>query len=378
MSRIIRYGLIALTLACAPVLLLQGQANAGNPLSPAFGWNGYNLADLAVASLNIDQTGEQLALSVPEAGLDLARQAFSAEPLATDALFIMAVDARARNNADETRAIVGTAGKIDKRSRNLGALELELAAQSGDLAQTFAVVDRLVTVHPSLVKDFVQPLVGALSDESSIPVLREALAKNPVWAEGFWLSVPRRGELVGRMFALRQQVRTGVTEQSDAALLSSLVENGQFDDAFAFWRQINGAGGNATGFVAGFAHPPFGWDFVTTSERSMNTSGDARYDVYVQNETSGEIARQLLQLTPGTYVFSASVSPEREAADISAQLECARDGGLSTDWSGLNEPARFTVSADCKTYWLVLRGSAWDRRNPLRVTVSNMEFRAAS
>lgn len=375
MSRAVRFFLVAAFIVAAPVLFLQGQANAGKP-GPSFGWNGYNLATLAMGGLRVEQSGSSVSMVVDDRGLALARRAFAAEPLASDALFIMAINERAAGDQARMQGILDGANALDKRNRNIGALQLEQTVLAGELQDTFSIVDRLATVHPRLTDDFVQPLVGALAQEDAVPVLAAALQEGPIWAEAFWKAVPAEPQLVSRMFDLRQLADAGTTPESDAALLAGLVAQGRFGESFAFWDQVAGASDNQFGFVDSVQFAPFGWELETSGERAMSARGEGRYEVYIQTETSGSLGRQLLRLPAGSYSFTADIAPRGDAAAIRASLICADSNEAIGNAQPLDEAASWTVSGSCSAYWLELDGGAWDRRDAMRATISDMRFQA--
>ena len=377
MSRVTRLFLAIVCLLVAPLVFFQSQANAGNP-GPLFTWNGYNLADLAMGGLRVQQSGNNLTMAVDEPSLNMARRAFAAEPLASDALFVLASHERAEGNEDRMGGFVEGANILDKRNRNIGALQLEQTIRSGELEQTFAIVDRLATVHPRLTGDFVQPLVAALVQEEAIPILANALSGDPQWAQAFWKAVPAQPLLVSRMFDLRQNVSNGVTDESDAALLAGLVAQGRYEESFAFWDQVAGSGSNSFGFVDGVDFAPFGWELESSGERALSARGEGRYDAYIQTETSGLLGRQLLSLPAGAYSFSAEITPRRDAESIDASLICADNDVAVSEGQNLDSAASWTVSGNCSAYWLELSGGAWDRRESLRVTISEMRFQAES
>lgn len=378
MKRLLRPFMSAICLVCAPFLLFLGQANAGNPISPAFAWNGFNLAYSASASVMVAQDQEKFSMTVNPAAVALARRAFAAEPLATDALFVLAVDRLAKGDQAGLQAILAGAEALDKRNRNIGALQLSEAVNDGDLQGTFAIVDRLATVSPDLAGNFVQPLIASLDSEAAMPELQAALERQPAWAAGFWQSVPSEPQRVGRMYALRQRIDFGTDAESDAQLLAGLVASGRFSEAFAFWRQVSGDEDNATGFVQSASYPPIGWQFVSSAERSMTPRGDTQYDIYIQNEIRGELGRQLLQLSAGQYRFSANVTPVSEAVNVTARLDCADSPDIKGEEKPLDAVASWTVSGDCNAYWLVLTGDGWGRREPLRLGISAMRLQAGS
>ncbi|GAA0277757.1 hypothetical protein GCM10009127_18270 [Alteraurantiacibacter aestuarii] len=379
MNRFVRYALSAIALLAAPVLLMQGMANAKNPLSPMFSWNGYNLAELSLGAVRIEQgQGGTVSMSLRKRGVALARNAFAREPLAADALFVLAVHESDQRNPQAMAAILDGAYALDKRNRNIGALQLQQAALAGDFEATFRIIDRLASLYPPLSGEFVSPLIASLADPEATALIREALEARPVWAEAFWLSGPDDARLVRAMFDLRQQVDFGTSERSDAILLAGLVRQRLYEPAFAFWREVTGEPQGTLGYVADDAFAPFGWQLKASGDLSMTSREAGRFEVYVQNEMSGELGRQLLELAPGRYSFSASIAPVSEAENLSASLQCAQDDTPVGSPQTLDNAAGWTVTGGCKYYWLILTGAAWDRRDPLRVDVADMQFQAGN
>ena len=236
-------------------------------------------------------------------------------------------------------------------------------------------MDRLATVNPDLAPEFVQPLVQGLRQANAVPLIRDALESDPAWAREFWLAVPRDAIVAGRMFALRQATARGTTPETDARLISALAMTGQFDEAFALRDSLSGGPVAGTGFVAVGGTPPFGWETRSTGERSMMPRGE-QYDLFVQQGTEGELARQLLRLGPGRYQFSASVTPVSRAENLSVKLECATMPGLGSQQLPLSGRTVWAVPGSCRIWWLVLSGSAWEVRDGVRASLADMQFQA--
>jgi hypothetical protein len=377
-SRLIRGLLAALALALAPVLLFQGQANAFLPSGPAVAQNGFNLAELARAGVRLRQANGTATLVVAEAQLDMARRAFVREPLATNALFVLAVDERAAAGWQSKQALLDEAVSLEKRNRFLGALQMEQFARAGDFANTFMLLDRLARVYPDMTQEFVQPLVQGLQQDNALAVIDEALDSDPVWANNFWRAVPADPELVMQMLELRQRTDRGTDATSDGTLMAALARAGRFDEAFAFRDSLRGRPLAATGFVPVGGIAPFGWQTEVSGERSLSQRGDTGYEIFVQQGTNGELGRQLLRLAPGRYAFSAAITPLSSAQYITVRLQCATNEEVVTPALPLTGPAIFTVPASCGTWWLMLGGTAWTVSGGLRSSISDMRFRAAS
>ncbi len=367
-----RFALIALSVLLMPVLLLQGLANArmsGGPIQ----WNGFWEADLARAFLQADDSDGQLRISINDIGLSFARSAFEKEPFATDALFLFVVDERARGNDEAVREILKIGVALDKRNQRLGAFEMEQAISARDYTKTFAVIDRLTTINPSLIDELVQPLASAMGQPDMVPVVRTALEAQPAWAEAFWRAAPANEDGLLAMYDLRQQIDFGTSEESDAAMLSGLVQTGNYSEAFDFWDQAKFiASGNEFGFVETTQSPPLGWQATITGSRSFTETQPGIFSVFVEEQTFGELARQLVRLDAGSYNFSADVSPAIEDAALNISLQCAENGNEVGNVQSLAEGPAWTVTQDCNFFWLLLSGTAWERNSPVLGEVSNM------
>lgn len=361
-------------LSLAPFLFLQGLANARAAPGPV-DWNGFWKADVAQNFLEAEENEGQLVLEISSAGRELAYEAFVEEPFATDALFLLAVAYRNEGRLENAVNLVEQGLGLDKRNRQLGILDLERAAIAGDFESVFAAIDRLTTTSPRLVEQFVRPLSAALDQEDTIPVIEDALDTNPRWAPAFWNSVPSSFAGVTNMLALRERTSIGTTSESDARLLGMLFQMGQFEPAFAFWDNSpysTGIGFEA--FIDSLEYPPLGWVAASSGDRSFSPGQAGEYEVFVEQGTFGELARQLVRLEPGTYSFAADVKPKVEAGFLDVTLNCATADADTAMRRSLDERAEWEVGDDCSFFWLVLEGSAWDRRSDLRASISGLAF----
>lgn len=361
-------------LVAAPIVLLQGMAAAKIAPGPV-NWNGFWQADVSRAFLEVEESEGQLSLNVADRGVELAREAWSKEPLASDALSVLAAELREAGKTERLVELLELASSLDKRNRFVGALQLELALQAEDIPETFALIDRLSLTSPRLRSEFVAPLSALLAEEGMVPILRDALEERPVWATTFWNRVPGNPEGALRMYELRRQINVGTTAATDARLLAALAANEFYSETLEFWRSLEGDLDNPLAFIDSEALPPIGWRVVSTGERTFSPRGGGRYDVYVDRQTFGELARQLVQLEPGAYVFAADVTPLDDAQSVNVSLECATGDEGEPLATPLNEEPRWEVDGTCEVYWLTISASAWERAMPLRATISKIVFK---
>jgi len=369
-GRLLLSALIALT---APVLLAQGLAGAQIVPGPV-AWNGFWQANLSLGYLQLEQADGQLKMSVRDGGAAAASKAFGQEPLASDALFVLAADYRTKGELEKMQQVLNLGASLDKRNRNLGALQLEQAAMAGDIPETLAILDRLAITNPKLTSEFVRPLTAALDDASALPLLQTTIEQGPVWREAFWGSIPASATGVANMYALRRLTDAGTTPDTDAKLLAGLAGAGLYAEALAFWDENYGGEANPTAFLATGDFAPIGWKMVSSGERAFASSGPGQFDIYILDQTFGELARQLVRLERGSYRLSARITPIDDAKAIEATLRCATSEADGFEPETLEKPIEWAVDGSCSTYWLVLSGSAWDRRTPLNSTMSQIQF----
>lgn len=374
MNRFLKAALCLGILVSAPFVLLQGLANAR--VSPALiAWNGFWQADLAGNFVTAEQNDERLELSVNPLGRELAISAFASEPFATDALFLTAVDLRTQGKTDEFDRLLELALGLDKRNRQLGVLELEKAAVEGDLPKTFAVIDRLGLTNPQVLSQFIIPMTALLDREDSLPVFSDALRNDPPWAPAFWNSMPQTPQGVINMYRLRESVDVGTSSETDQRLMAALGIHERYDLAIDFWDYLREDGASDDfAFLPSLEFQPIGWRPSDARGLTFRDLGEGEFEIFVEQQTSGELARQLLRLKPGEYRLKASASPVSGMQDIRAGLVCADSEQPLTDWQVLEERPRWQAAAGCEHYWLVLSASAWESRGGLRYVLSDMRI----
>ncbi len=373
MSRFFRVFAVILAVLAAPFLYIQGASGARD----AFGspeWNGFWQADIAQAFIAAEQTDGQLTFSIRDGGRELAQSAFLQEPLAVNGLLPLAVDFRINDDLDRMNQLIALGLTLDKRSSELGVIELEQSVLAQDFDRTFAIIDRLSITHPTLIPQFLEAFSSGLTQDDSLPPLRAALDEKPRWARDFWESIVVSEGAVANVLALRRHSDFGTSTDSDARLLAQLANSGQYAETMGFWEEFLSDGENATAYLPDSANPPIGWVANSSGERTFIDRGDGEFDVYVEDRTFGELSRQLVRLQPGEYRFRARIVPLTDSQSVDVALECATEEGGPLQTQTMDGVARFDISGPCEIYWIVLSGTAWERSRPLRLSMSDLEF----
>lgn len=358
--------LACLVLLSAPYWALYAQAASGGSLpSWAERIDGFRLADTARGEVRASGDGEEASLAVRKTTVSKARSAYSAEPFATDALFVTALA-----SSEKGQAILSAAREIDKRNSLVGLSLLQLEAQRNATKEVLALVDQLTRVRPQLAPQFVSVLSNSLAEESSLPLLEQALATNPPWAASFWRKVPKDDATLTRFVNLREKISPPADLTSERSLLQTLIGFERFEKAFELYAQFQQRN------HAGSQYPPLDWQLIQTRDVRARQTPDSSYDLFIRRETGGRIAKKLVRLETGEFLLSGELLGRQGEANLNAELQCARNDADQTWLARAGFPgARWSIpQGSCEYAWLTLAGSAWDSSLDFHGTIEGLSF----
>jgi hypothetical protein len=361
---------VALVLA-APFAYLQSAANADMPAPQwARAWNGFRLADDARARLSGNPQNPQAGLTIGPGAEDLARAAYAREPLAGNALFVLALAQAPLRDGGSSGPVAREAVRLDKRNALLQLIAIADAAGRGDDRALFAHADLLAAAHPDLADAALAPLFARLDDPALVPMLAEALTDDPRWAPALKRYVPANEAALRNYAALRRQAGAGQSWNSDEQLVAAFADKGLYAEAFDVWRGLQRGQGDPFGFTSGARFAPIGWRLAERGDRSARVTEDGAMAVTVERGAGGELARRLLQLSPGRYRLAVRIDASEPDPPLTVTLQCAV-GGADAFRLPLATQTEFRVSdASCPAYWLMLGGSALDSRHGIDATLS--------
>jgi hypothetical protein len=367
----------AALLLAAPFAFFQAAANAGiDAPSWARAWNGFRLADEALGRLSGDPQNPEAGLTLGPGAAALARAAYRREPMATDALFVLEL-AQSSLDEDYRAGPIATQGAVlDKRNGLLQLLMIADAAGRENFADLFTHADLLSAAHPNLADAVAAPLFERLGDPAAMPLIGEALARNPRWAGAFKRTVPTGDAALRNYLALRREA--GEPWESDGWLVRVLANKGMYRDAIGLWREIAGPSADRFAFSTGAEYAPVGWQLAESGDGAARIGEDGAMFAWMERGADGELARQLLELPPGRYLLEVNIEA-REAAPppLTIALQCA--GASAASRRPLTERTEFVVGdAGCAAYWLILGASAHDSRRDVETTLSGWRLSKVS
>jgi hypothetical protein len=358
----------AALLLAAPFAYFQAAANAGMDAPQwARSWNGFRLADEALGRLAGDPQKPEAGLALGPGAAALARAAYAREPMATDALFVLELARTPLAENYRAGPIAKQGAALDKRNGLLQLLMIADAAGRENFPDLFAHADLLAAAHPNLADAVAAPLFERLGDPAAMPLIADALAREPRWAGAFKRTVPSGDAALRNYLALRR--KAGERWESDGWLIEALANRGMYRDAIALWRQIAGPDADRFGFATNAEYAPVGWRFAESGDGAARIGEDGAMFVWMQRGADGELARQLLELPPGRYVLETKIESRDADPPLTVAQQCA--GSSPEAARPLTERTEFVVGdAGCEAHWLVLGATALDSRRDLEATLS--------
>lgn len=360
--------LAGLALALAPTAAIYAHAASTNsPSEWAARLNGFQLADEAMSEIVTSQSGGQATIRADEVAIDKARTAYSREPFASDALFLLSLDAGAKQPG-----ILRAARDLDKRNRLTGLALLQGEVEENNLEGVLSLVDQLSRVRPDLAPQFVSVLSESWSDAGSLPLLEQALRDEPSWATAFWRRIPRDEVSLERYAALRERLSPPSDPQTERNLLGAFIEVGRYPEAFELYERTRLAKDDRGEF-----YPPIDWRVSETRDVRARLISTNTMDIFVQSNASGEIARKLVTLSPGEYRVTGEISVKQGDGTLQVSLACAApDTGPNWPAVDLSEDTRFSVPPNtCRYAWLTLDASAWESSLDFEATIDSIELK---
>lgn len=368
--------LVPLALLLAVAALLASVAQAWQQTAPALAAAAFPLDGSAKANLAVDlYQAKQVAEQAPEAkppaaAVALAREAYRREPLAVDALYVIARDAQS-SAPDKVLPLLEKANGLSRRS-NLIAVDLLAAySRTGRERGALDVVDQILRRETVLQGPILQLMANAAGRRELHEALLKLLANRPPWSDQFWRQLAQSPEGLKAAADLRIAFASQggkVDPQVDRLLMEGLADQGRQDDALrlgmALFPQAHLAGDRPDNLLrnADFkAEPdylPFDWRLLNSGD--AGASRDASHGVLQVSALAGshgDVAEQLVRLPPGRVRLAGTARPTEGSSDPEAlhvEIVCA--AGPQNGRTLMSAPAgSFSAafaSGECPWAWL--------------------------
>jgi hypothetical protein len=228
-----------------------------------------------------------------------------------------------------------------------------------------AVLNRLV---PSAGVQLAPALAEYARSPGAVAQVRSILASYPeleVPVLAVLSSEPRNADLI--LSLASQRANQGPAPDWQRLMLTTLVNSGEYDRAYAIWRKL----ANVPDLRAGFYNPdftdklapgPFNWQFAQGAGGVAEPSAGGGLQVIYFGRDSVDLAQQVLLLPAGSYRLAVNVSGDLggdgsigwKVTCVGANRELFR---LPLTGSG-TASGQFAIPADCKAQRIALAAEA--------------------
>jgi hypothetical protein len=229
------------------------------------------------------------------------------------------------------------------------------------------------------------PYIAAYArDPSTWPQLRQILASNSDLESAALLALAGDASNADAAMALADEAHRTSTIAWVPAMLSTLVQSGQYEKAHAIWSKVShvhiGPGQTIydPAFADASAPPPFNWELMSSAVGLAERQPGGKLHVIFYGQQDGLLARQLLLLAPGSYRLSMVAAGDLgRSKALTWSIRCDR---AQTPFSAVSldvvakKPWTFTVPGDCPAQWLELSGISSDVAQQSEFAISRLQL----
>ncbi len=343
--------------------------------------DGLAAANLARQNFSKQTVGKANALAeIPDAAtLALSKRALATEPLATDAITLIAL---ATPSADDRFRLLRASLRLDRRNALTQTHLLAEYARLEMASEAILTMGQMIKVHPEYQGAFVTALVGALADPNNEGAVADILKAEPALGNAVLTGASGVDAAVRSAARIRVNLPRASRGdlQTDRAILGGLARVGDFKAMFRLYALFRKAGtaqipgqqiGEAPDDYPTVDYPPVDWAFGDNGRISAAWQpGDSKaMKVTVPAGSSGELAHRIVRLPPGTYKLQSTTSELSANAlkfELSAKFECVEPNVLFSASElqiiprSLSNSTIVIPPASCEYFQITLYGSSID------------------
>lgn len=323
---------------------------------------------------NIGERGSVLLVQNPALAADvdrLARAALSRDPTIVDAWRLLGLVSSVRNEEGRATGILRFAERVSRRDLLVQLWLIEDQVRRDDVVGALRHYDVALRTSPTSRQLLLPILVAASKEPNVARPLTRILAANPAWRIEYTYALTHSAVTGDTVPMLVQHLLSGPVERETLHFLPQrLATAGDYENAWRVYSLLKGSPSAARAalirdgtFSSVGGIGPFDWfmanEGAIRGERRIRSEGGEDSALFVSAEagSSGDGARQLLLLAPGSYALSALVGsvPESTTAGIVLRLACqgepprvlAEAIHTPTQPAGSLQQLRFNVPAAC-------------------------------
>ncbi len=326
--------IIGITIAVISGLVAVGAiAKNKNPqlaisLQPLNGFAAENLASTPVKLMIAENRG-QFPNRINSNAINLAKQAFIAEPITPQAVAVLALGG-AENNKHK---LMRDALSLSRREQLITSWMIADSGAREDISAILRYYDTMLRTSSSAAPVVIPVMAAALANDNFVEPFSSLLAKKPPWANQFWGTVVGAPNSLVNAARLREALfKPNESENSyrDAALVRALTSNKNFEQAEALYRLLASQQKTDSLLENGYfntepKYPPIDWQLFSTGEYGA-VIADGKLELSAIRNSGGRFARQLVILPSGILTIEAkSAAAIPDDTRIAISLVCAED-----------------------------------------------------
>lgn len=285
-------------------------ARAPDAAASLFFANAGARARLAQQALVAEQTP-----AAAKRAIALAQDAVARDPIMPIALSTAGLGFELAGQGERARSVMLQADRLSRRVLTVQLWLIEDAVRRGDVPGALHRYDVALRTNRRASAILFPILNNVTAEEQMLRPMARLLSRDPAWRSEFTAQLVNEGPLRGVTgLALALAAQGSPLSQDYASLLMlRLSKERDYRDLLAVFRASFPEEARNDGLLRDpdFSRPgtarPFGWQFVDGSDLGVARSagGRAGAELYADSGASGEAARQLVLLSPGTYRLTA-------------------------------------------------------------------------
>ncbi len=268
--------------------------------------------------LRLDQSQETLAEV-----RGLARRALMREPVNVVAIRVMGLAASIEADQEAARAYFRLASRLSKRDLPSQLWWIELEAGEGDITGALTYYDEALRTSRSAADRLMPILIEASAEPLVAEKLLPFLERRPTYRRRFFIEgTDTASDVSGVAILGRQVLDRGDSDDQDLInrIITRFGRDGDLDGAWSMFVWARGRPDDESLVNGSFDEPVpfrlFNWELTQSEALSAEIAPRGETDsLFLTARVSrGAVARQLLRLKPGRYVFNAVVGDVPAAA----------------------------------------------------------------
>jgi hypothetical protein len=313
---------------------------------------------------------------------DAARKA----PLSPEPFLVRGVQAQLAGQNRLAAAAFSAAERRDPRSLPAHYFLADAFFRSGDARRGLEEVGVLARLAPNGATSVAPYLAAYAKGRSNWPQLRALFRSDPGLENAALTAMAADAANFDAVMALVTPELRNPDTRWAPALLSSLVNAGEYEKARAAWASISAVRlvpertVYDPSFVDSRSPAPFNWALMSSTVGLAERQTGGRLHVIFYGQEDGLLARQLLLLAPGRYRLAMTVTGGREQQHaLNWSIRCDRS---QTPFAALpldvvaTRSWEFQVPAGCRAQWLELSGVSADMARQSDLTIARFSLTA--